>query len=607
MKKITLMLFAIFTFSGFAQNIVTNGDFSGGLSSWTTYFADFAGVSGVVNASNNEANVTTLVGAGGQTWHVQLNQVLTSTQISSLTAGQTYKITFDARGASARPVRLFFGEDGGGFAAIHTQDFNLTTTMANYEATFVVSQTYPTMKLGFEGGLSNTSFFIDNVTLTQVPTVPVSLPLVLGFESSESGGINGASFGAGPQPVLEAGTGTNTTQVMKITGNPAGEPWQGINLNLTTPVNLTASQTMTMDVFSADPVVFLVKVTNGVAPAATVAASASHPGGSAWQTVTFTFNTSLDGQPAPASGTYTGFVIHTYWTAGGTSFFTQPGNVPIPRPTRTFYVDNIRGPLGTAPVIPTPLTPAPVPTAPNSQVYSIYNDTNSYTTTFPVVYDFGILSAEPDLDATSVVNKALRYNFGIAGWGQGEANANVSSYGFVSFDYWAQPNLPNGFRFVLISNNGGVTEHVYQVGTQEPLLTGQWKKVEIPLSYFTGIGFASTNFFQWKCSPFNDSVDNAGYVYIDNIMFTTNSQLSNTSFNASNVKLYPIPAKDLLNIEAPSTVERVAIYNILGQEVLNEVTNNEIVSVNVSSLTSGIYVIKATIDGKVSSTKFIKE
>jgi len=604
MKKITYLLFALFAYSGFAQNIVTNGDFSGGLTSWSTYLADFAGVSATINASNSEANVTSIVGAGAQPWHIQVNQQLTPTQISSLTVGQTYKITFSARGASARPLKLYFGEDGGGFVAIHQQDYNLTTTMATYEATFAVGQTFASMKLGFEGGLSNTSFFIDDVTLSQVTTPVPSLPLVLGFESSESGGINGGPFGDGPAPVLEPGTGTNTTQVMKIVGSPTGQPWQGINLNLTTPVNLTASQIMTMDVFSDSPITFLVKVTNGGAPAAVVAASASHPGGSVWQTISFTFNTSLDGQAAPATGVYTGFVIHTYWEQGRTQFFVP---TTLPTPARTFYVDNIRGPLGTAPVIPTPATPAPVPTTPNSEVYSVYNDTNAYTNTFPVLYNFGTLSAEPDLDDTSVVNRALRFNFGIAGWGQGEAMANISSYGFVSFDYWAQPGLPNGFRFVMISNNGAVTEHVYQVGTNEPLVTGAWKKVEIPMSYFTGLGFASTNFFQWKCSPFLDSVDNAGYVYVDNIMFTTNSQLSNNTFTTSNFKLYPNPATSVLNIEANGSIEKVSIFNLLGQEVISSTPNNEVVMLDIASLQVGVYVVKTSINGTVSSTKFVKE
>lgn len=605
MKKITYLFLAMFAYSSFAQNIVTNGDFSGGLNSWTTFIADFAGVSATINTTNDEANVVGIAGAGGQVWHIQVNQVLTPTQISSLTAGQTYKVTFDARGESARPLRLYFGEDGGGFTALHTQEYNLTTAMANYEATFVVGQTFAAMKLGFEGGLSNTSFFIDNVTLELVPTTPAELDLVLGFETTESGGIDGGPFGDGPAPVLEPGTGSNTTQVMKIVGNPAGEPWQGINLNLTSAVDLTATKTMTMDVLSDSPITFLVKVTGGGPGVATVAAEASHPGGGTWQTVSFTFDTSLDGQPAPANGVYNKFVIHTYWVAGETSFF--PGGNPIPRPERTFYVDNIRGPLGTPPVIPTPATPAPVPTVPDSQVYSVYNDTNNYTTTFPVLYNFGVLSAEPDLDDSPVVNKALRFNFGIAGWGQGEAMANISSYGFVSFDYWAQPDLPNGFRFVMISNNGGVTEHVYQVGTQEPLVTGQWKKVEIPMSYFTGIGFASTNFFQWKCSPFNDSVDNAGYVYVDNIMFTTNSILSTNTFSVSNIKMYPNPASTNLIIDAQEAIEKVAVFNLLGQEVISVTPNNEVVTLDVASLQTGIYVVKTSINGSVSSTKFIKE
>lgn len=435
-----------------------------------------------------------------------------------------------------------------------------------------------------------------------------SQDLLLGFESAEAGGIDGAPFGNGPAPTVEAGTGSNTTQVLKIVGNPAGEPWQGINLNLTSPTNLTATQTMTMDVFSADPITFLVKVTGGAGTPsnpATVAAQASHPGGSVWQTISFTFNTTLDGFVGPANGTYNKFVIHTYWVAGETTFF--PGGNPIPRPARTFYVDNIKGPLGTPPVIPTPSTPAPVPTTPDAQVYNIYNDTNGYTTNFPVAYQFGVLSGEPDLDPSATVNKAYRFNFGIAGWGQGEANANLSSYNFLSFHYWAQTGLPNGFRIVMISNNGGVTEHVYQIGTNEPLVTGEWRRVEIPLSFFTGIGFASTNFFQWKVSPHNDSVDNAGYVYLDNLMFTVNSVLGNESFTASQIKMYPNPATNVLNIESISTIEKVSVYNVLGQQVISEIPNKAIVTLDVSDLQVGVYVVKTTIDGNVSSSKFIKE
>jgi len=67
--------------------------------------------------------------------------------------------------------------------------------------------------------------------------------LLLGFEPGESGGIDGAPFGGMAAPIVEAGTGSNTTQVLKIVANSGNQIWQGINLNLTTDVDLTSTQT----------------------------------------------------------------------------------------------------------------------------------------------------------------------------------------------------------------------------------------------------------------------------------------------------------------------------------------------------------------------------
>ena len=81
-------------------------------------------------------------------------------------------------------------------------------------------------------------------------SIGYSQDLLLGFEAAESGGINGDAFGGGPNPTIETGTGTNTSQVLKIVGTPAAQPWQGINLNLTSLVSLTTTKTMTMDAVS---------------------------------------------------------------------------------------------------------------------------------------------------------------------------------------------------------------------------------------------------------------------------------------------------------------------------------------------------------------------
>lgn len=172
-------------------NVIINGNFSNGLNSWSTFIADFAGVSASVAVTNGEAAITNIAGAGGEVWFVQLNQVLTPAQIGSLQVGQTYKASFQARSSAAgRQLRMYFGEDGGGFSAVNITDFTLNTTMQTFEATFTLGATFGSMKFGFEMGLSNNPVFIDNVSLvrtsggsTEPPTGGSGLNLPVTFDN----------------------------------------------------------------------------------------------------------------------------------------------------------------------------------------------------------------------------------------------------------------------------------------------------------------------------------------------------------------------------------------------------------------------------------------
>jgi hypothetical protein len=64
---------------------------------------------------------------------------------------------------------------------------------------------------------------------------------------------------------------------------------------------------------------------------------------------------------------------------------------------------------------------------------------------------------------------------------------------------------------------------------------------------------------------------------------------------------------NILNIESEISIEKVSVYNILGQEVISKYPNTELVTLDVSSLQSGVYILKTSINGNVSSTRFIKE
>jgi hypothetical protein len=552
---------------------------------------------------------------GGQPW--QGIEFVQTAKKAKLTTNKT--MTVDVYCAQAFNILAKVDQGGVGVAPSatgqayttpgqwQTLTFNFAAPMDNTAAAngeyakIIFFGNWNSANTGFNNPVTPLTFYIDNIRAEET-IIPVTLPLIQNFETPVTYTLAAAFEGASASIASDPVTGGTNGQVFKGIQGPTGQPWQGIEFVQTTKsAKLTTNKTMTVDVYCSQAFNILVKVDQGGvgAPASATAQAYTTPG--QWQTLTFNFNVPMD-NTAVANGEYQKIIFFGNWNSTNNGF-----NNPLT--TLTYYVDNIRAQEATItpPSDPIPSTPAPIPTAPNANVYSIYNDTNNYTTTFPVLYQFGTLSGEPDLDSSAAVNKAYKFNFGVAGWGQGEAMANVTSYGFVSFDYWAQPGLPNGFKFVMISNNGTVVEKSYQIGTNESLVTGQWKKVEIPMSYFTNLGFAATNFFQWKVSPFADSVTNAGFVYIDNILLTTTSLLNNSSFNLNKVSLYPNPTSNILNIECTASIQAITVYNVLGQEVMNRELNNTSVALDVSGLNSGIYVVKTVVDGITSSTKFIKE
>ncbi len=70
---------------------------------------------------------------------------------------------------------------------------------------------------------------------------------------------------------------------------------------------------------------------------------------------------------------------------------------------------------------------------------------------------------------------------------------------------------------------------------------------------------------------------------------------------------YPNPANDKLNINAQNTIDSVSLYNILGQTVLNQNVGSTSSQLDVSSLSTGTYVMKVSVDGVIGTYKVIKQ
>lgn len=71
--------------------------------------------------------------------------------------------------------------------------------------------------------------------------------------------------------------------------------------------------------------------------------------------------------------------------------------------------------------------------------------------------------------------------------------------------------------------------------------------------------------------------------------------------------VYPNPVKDVLNLNAQTPIEKIEIFNLLGQQVLSTNLNKTSAQINVSNLTDGVYLMKTHINGVTGTYKFVKE
>lgn len=85
------------------------------------------------------------------------------------------------------------------------------------------------------------------------------------------------------------------------------------------------------------------------------------------------------------------------------------------------------------------------------------------------------------------------------------------------------------------------------------------------------------------------------------------STLSNEDFAFNQLKVYPNPARDILNFSFDKEITTVSIYNLLGQEVATKNMNINQDSIDISHLTSGTYLVKVISGVELKTLKIVKE
>ena len=125
-------------------------------------------------------------------------------------------------------------------------------------------------------------------------------------------------------------------------------------------------------------------------------------------------------------------------------------------------------------------------------------------------------------------------------------------------------------------------------------------------------------FFKVKLKPgfaVGDIIPNTANIFFDtNPAIVTNTfnteftaALNNLDFNSGNFLLYPNPATDLVQISSninSGNIESIVIFDVLGKVVKKvEAVNSNQTNINVSELSSGVYMVEVATDNKLKQVK----
>jgi hypothetical protein len=96
--------------------------------------------------------------------------------------------------------------------------------------------------------------------------------------------------------------------------------------------------------------------------------------------------------------------------------------------------------------------------------------------------------------------------------------------------------------------------------------------------------------------PFQGKLDNVGFwnraLTQQEITNLYNASLSTEDFAINDINIYPNPTKSVLNFKSSIQVEKILIYNMLGQLVQQEKVNALEGAINIEKLAQGTYLVK---------------
>ena len=403
-----------------------------------------------------------------------------------------------------------------------------------------------------------------------------------------------AEFGGATASIVDdPEMGGTHGKVAQGNSTAGGQVWQGYTFDLNTKnLDLTATKTVMLDVYSNDPIEFAVKVQAGVGGATDSTKNAAHAG-TGWETITVDFSSdTVDGTGA-ADGAYAQIAIYLNWDSSAGNFGT-----PV---DKTFYIDNFVG-VGIdkpAPITPPAAGPETPPARAEEDVVSLFGA--AYTR-----HDFGaggtfdqgwcgvpsIEEVELNDGQTVVAYKDKNCQ------GMQFTSVDLTTFTHVSVDIYVHESVDitgKTFHLKFVQDDGVALEVDNDLNglsiakgewvnlTSEVDLTGYDNVVQFGVTSNVNDAIWYTNLYTYKSGT--AGIDNAGL---------------------TGIKLYPNPVKSTATISADQTVQNVQIYDLTGRVVHKASPNKANFNLDVSHLSKGVYLVKVNAGNKEATLKLAK-
>jgi hypothetical protein len=121
----------------------------------------------------------------------------------------------------------------------------------------------------------------------------------------------------------------------------------------------------------------------------------------------------------------------------------------------------------------------------------------------------------------------------------------------------------------------------------------------------TATGLSSNTMYEAFVATLCD-LDGDIVVFSDGIPFTT-IELGLADSTIEGFTFYPNPSSDVINLTATENIEKVAIYNLLGQKVIDQNINATSSQLDVANLVTGTYLMEVSSGAKTAWHKVIKK